>query len=102
MLFRFPPPQFLPSSSHFFSTTCVLVPSTRVPIFALSTFSFFTCREPPRRYTQLTSSGLDTKLRDDLERLKKIKSHRGIRHYLQIRVRGQHTKTTGRRGKRLG
>eukprot|EP00601_Ochromonadales_sp_CCMP2298_P018318 CAMPEP_0173271264 /NCGR_PEP_ID=MMETSP1143-20121109/716_1 /TAXON_ID=483371 /ORGANISM="non described non described, Strain CCMP2298" /LENGTH=148 /DNA_ID=CAMNT_0014207801 /DNA_START=14 /DNA_END=460 /DNA_ORIENTATION=+ len=54
------------------------------------------------KYTQLTSSGLDIKLRDDLERLKKIKSHRGIRHYLQIRVRGQHTKTTGRRGKRLG
>ena len=54
------------------------------------------------KFSQLTSSGLDTKLRDDLERLKKIKSHRGIRHYLQIRVRGQHTKTTGRRGKRLG
>jgi hypothetical protein len=102
MLFRFPPPQFLPSSSHFFSTTCVLVPSTRVPIFFFTVFLYLSCPEPLCRYTQLTSSGLDTKLRDDLERLKKIKSHRGIRHYLQIRVRGQHTKTTGRRGKRLG
>lgn len=26
-------------------------------------------------------------------------SHRGIRHYWGVRVRGQHTKTTGRRGK---
>ena len=39
-------------------------------------------------------------LRDDLERLKKIRNHRGLRHYWGIRVRGQHTKTTGRRGKR--
>ncbi|KAA8550848.1 hypothetical protein F0562_002532 [Nyssa sinensis] len=39
------------------------------------------------------------KLRDDLERLKKIRNHRGLRHYWGLRVRGQHTKTTGRRGK---
>ena len=38
-------------------------------------------------------------LRDDLERLKKIRSHRGLRHYWGIRVRGQHTKTTGRKGR---
>lgn len=30
---------------------------------------------------QLTSSSLDSKLREDLERLKKIKAHRGLRHY---------------------
>lgn len=51
---------------------------------------------------QVLSNNLDSKLRDDLERLKKIRSHRGIRHYLQLRVRGQHTKTTGRRGKTVG
>lgn len=51
------------------------------------------------RFGQLTSSSLDTKLRDDLERLKKIRNHRGLRHYWGIRVRGQHTKTTGRHGK---
>ena len=39
---------------------------------------------------------------DDLERLKKIRSHRGIRHYWGVRVRGQHTKTTGRRGRTVG
>ena len=49
------------------------------------------------KYVQLTSNALDTKLRDDLERLKKIRNHRGLRHYWGIRVRGQHTKTTGRR-----
>ncbi|CAB0009915.1 unnamed protein product [Nesidiocoris tenuis] len=34
-----------------------------------------------RCYFQLTSSVLDSKLRDDLERLKKIRAHRGMRHY---------------------
>ncbi len=51
---------------------------------------------------QLTSSGLDTSIRDDLERLKKIRNHRGLRHYWGLRVRGQHTKTTGRAGKTVG
>ena len=31
-----------------------------------------------------------------LEELKQIRSHKGIRHYWGVRVRGQHTKTTGR------
>jgi small subunit ribosomal protein S18e len=48
------------------------------------------------KYTQVLSNSLDIKLREDLERLKKIRAHRGIRHYWGIRVRGQHTKTTGR------
>ena len=52
------------------------------------------------KYLQQVSNQLDTSLRDDLERLKKIRNHRGLRHYWGIRVRGQHTKTTGRRGKR--
>ena len=45
---------------------------------------------------------LDEKLRDDLKRLRKIKAHRGLRHYWGLRVRGQHTKTTGRRGRTVG
>ena len=52
------------------------------------------------KYLQQVSNQLDTTFRDDLERLKKIRNHRGLRHYCGIRVRGQHTKTTGRRGKR--
>ena len=30
------------------------------------------------------------------------RAHRGIRHYFGLTVRGQHTKTTGRRGKTVG
>jgi ribosomal protein S13 len=31
---------------------------------------------------------LDNKLREDLERLKKIRAHRGLRHYWGLRVSG--------------
>jgi len=54
------------------------------------------------KYFQVVSNSLDTKLREDLERMKKMRLHRGLRHYWNIRVRGQHTKTTGRRGKTVG
>jgi len=53
-------------------------------------------------YSQATSTSLDSKLRDDLERLKKIRSHRGLRTHWGLRVRGQHTKTTGRKGRTVG
>jgi len=53
------------------------------------------------KYTQTVSNQLDTKLRDNFERMKKIRLHRGLRHYWNLRVRGQHTKTTGRRGKQV-
>lgn len=45
--------------------------------------------------SQILSNAVDSKLRDDLERLKKIRAHRGLRHFWGLRVRGQHTKTTG-------
>ena len=51
---------------------------------------------------QISSNQISQKMRDDLERLKKIRNHRGLRHYWGLRVRGQHTKTTGRRGKTVG
>eukprot|EP00803_Ostreobium_quekettii_P011554 evm.model.scf_418.12 EVM.evm.TU.scf_418.12 scf_418:67384-68462(+) len=54
------------------------------------------------KFCQLTASSLATRLRDDLERLKKIRNHRGLRHYWGLRVKGQHTKTTGRRGRTVG
>jgi len=54
------------------------------------------------KYSQAVSNHLDTAFRDDIERMKKIRLHRGLRHYWNIRVRGQHTKTTGRRGKTVG
>eukprot|EP01053_Blabericola_migrator_P003159 Blabericola_migrator_1__3158@NODE_1922_length_3555_cov_190_978211_g1229_i0_p3_GENE_NODE_1922_length_3555_cov_190_978211_g1229_i0NODE_1922_length_3555_cov_190_978211_g1229_i0_p3_ORF_typecomplete_len157_score30_92Ribosomal_S13/PF00416_22/2_6e49DUF2746/PF10874_8/2_5e03DUF2746/PF10874_8/0_0093PP28/PF10252_9/1_2e04PP28/PF10252_9/0_25_NODE_1922_length_3555_cov_190_978211_g1229_i029133383 len=46
----------------------------------------------------VVANGVDAALRDDLERLKKIRSNRGLRHFWGFRVRGQHTKTTGRYG----
>ena len=46
--------------------------------------------------SQILSNAVDSKLRDDLERLKKIRAHRGLRHFWGLRVRGQHTKTTGK------
>ncbi|KAF3925172.1 hypothetical protein ABW20_dc0102229 [Dactylellina cionopaga] len=52
--------------------------------------------------SQILANGLQSKLREDLERLKKIRCHRGLRHYWGLRVRGQHTKTTGRRGRTVG
>lgn len=53
-------------------------------------------------WSQLISNNLDTKLREDLERMKKARVHRGLRHFWGIKVRGQRTKSTGRRGKTLG
>jgi small subunit ribosomal protein S18e len=52
--------------------------------------------------SHLLVNQLDNKLREDLERLKRMRAHRGLRHYWGLKVRGQHTKTTGRRGKTVG
>jgi small subunit ribosomal protein S18e len=45
---------------------------------------------------------MDTAYREDLERMRKCKDHRGLRHFWGLRVRGQRTKSTGRCGKTLG
>lgn len=41
-------------------------------------------------------------MREDLERMKKMRLHKGLRHYFGLKVRGQHTCSTGRRGKTVG
>jgi len=53
-------------------------------------------------WSQLVSNMVDTRLREDLERMKKIRKHRGMRHFFGLKVRGQKTKSTGRRGATLG
>eukprot|EP01130_Rhizamoeba_saxonica_P003147 TRINITY_DN1353_c0_g2_i3.p1 TRINITY_DN1353_c0_g2~~TRINITY_DN1353_c0_g2_i3.p1 ORF type:complete len:129 (-),score=32.48 TRINITY_DN1353_c0_g2_i3:91-477(-) len=53
-------------------------------------------------FKQNVSNELDIALREDILRLKKIRAHRGLRHYWRLRVRGQHTKTTGRSGRTVG
>ncbi|MES1917515.1 MAG: hypothetical protein MHM6MM_009230 [Cercozoa sp. M6MM] len=48
------------------------------------------------RNLHLVSNQIAATLREDIERMKKVRQHRGIRHYWGYKVRGQHTKTTGR------
>ena len=50
----------------------------------------------------LTTSELVLKTKNDIEQEKEIRSWRGYRHAYSLKVRGQHTKTTGRAGKALG
>lgn len=45
---------------------------------------------------------VDGSLRDDLNRLKKIRSYRGLRHEAGLRVRGQRTRANGRTGLTVG
>ncbi len=45
---------------------------------------------------------LELALREDLNRMKKTRSYRGIRHERGHKVRGQRTKSTGRRGATVG
>jgi small subunit ribosomal protein S18e len=52
--------------------------------------------------SQVVSNWLDGKLREDLERLKKMRIHRGLRHFYGLKVRGQRTCTTGRFGRTVG
>ena len=50
----------------------------------------------------MASNILETKLREDIERMAKIRCNRGLRHKWGLKVRGQHTKTTGRFGRTVG
>ncbi|MCF2137454.1 MAG: 30S ribosomal protein S13 [Candidatus Thorarchaeota archaeon] len=61
---------------------------------------------PRDRYTgkdlHLIGSDLDFAQKSDIERLRRIRAWRGIRHSLGLKVRGQHTRTTGRHGGTVG
>jgi len=50
----------------------------------------------------LISSELDLQIKTDIERMKRLKSWKGYRHSYGLKVRGQRTRTTGRKGKALG
>ena len=49
-----------------------------------------------------TGPDLTLRNRSDIDRLQKIRSWRGVRHMLGLKVRGQHTRTTGRTGRSVG
>jgi ribosomal protein S13 len=50
----------------------------------------------------LSMNDLDFQLRNDFSRLAEIKSYRGLRHTWGLTVRGQKTKSTHRRGGKVG
>lgn len=50
----------------------------------------------------LTGPELDQSRRDDLNRLKKIRAYRGVRHERGHKVRGQRTRANGRSGLAMG
>ncbi len=50
----------------------------------------------------LIESDLDMTIRDDLNRMKKIRSYKGRRHEVGLPVRGQRTKSTFRHGSSVG
>jgi ribosomal protein S13 len=49
-----------------------------------------------------TGADLTLQIKTDIEEMKNQKSWRGFRHAYSLRVRGQHTRTTGRKGKTMG
>jgi small subunit ribosomal protein S13 len=51
---------------------------------------------------QLLGSDLDFTTKNDIEDERNIQSWRGIRHGLGLKVRGQRTRTTGRKGRTVG
>ncbi|MFX0073685.1 MAG: 30S ribosomal protein S13 [Candidatus Hermodarchaeota archaeon] len=45
---------------------------------------------------------LEITVKRDIDRLKRIKAYRGVRHHYHLKVRGQRTKSTGRHGLVIG
>ncbi|MFX1356286.1 MAG: 30S ribosomal protein S13 [Promethearchaeota archaeon] len=45
---------------------------------------------------------LEITVKRDIDRMKRIKSYKGVRHHLGLKVRGQRTKSTGRHGLVVG
>ncbi len=52
--------------------------------------------------THLLSSDLEFAIKNDVEREKDVMSWRGYRHMYGLKVRGQRTRTTGRKGGTVG
>ena len=50
----------------------------------------------------LSGTEIDLILKMDIDRMKRTKSWKGIRHQLNLKVRGQRTRCTGRRGLTVG
>jgi small subunit ribosomal protein S13 len=69
----------------------------------LPLWAFNRRRDPDSGDTrQLLGSDLDFVLKSDIDREKNVQSWKGIRHSLGLKVRGQRTRTTGRKGRTVG
>jgi len=49
-----------------------------------------------------TGAELTLQTKTDIEQMKNLKTWKGFRHAYGLRARGQHTRTTGRKGKAMG
>jgi len=54
------------------------------------------------RDLHLLASDLDLRVKDDVDLMRETRSWKGERHARGLKVRGQHTKTTGRTGRSVG
>ena len=54
------------------------------------------------KHLHLIGSDLVLQTKTDIDKMKNIKSWKGFRHAYGLKVRGQHTKATGRTGKAVG
>jgi len=52
--------------------------------------------------THVIGSQLEIAVKRDIDRMKRMKSYKGVRHHLKLKVRGQKTKSTGRHGLVVG
>lgn len=60
-------------------------------------------RDPETGETKLLiGTDLEIAVKNDMEREKVVQSWRGVRHGLGLKVRGQRTRTTGRKGRTVG
>jgi small subunit ribosomal protein S13 len=69
-----------------------------VPIWMLNRRKDFATGENKH----LLGQDIPMTIREDLNDLKKVRAYRGIRHERGLKVRGQRTKSTGRRGSTIG
>ena len=54
------------------------------------------------RDLHLVGPDLDLKIKNDIDFMRELKSWKGVRHSYGLKVRGQRTKSTGRKGKAVG
>lgn len=52
--------------------------------------------------THFIEGELEFAQREDVQRMKRMRSYKGVRHILGLRVRGQRTRSTGRKGTVMG